>query len=83
MLGAKVVTADARLAVLYRLGKSVRDGANWRAQWSRPSLAPQDRSGIGGRFTVRRFDGEVSLTGKECPALAHPGGADEQSSLLP
>lgn len=79
MLGAKGVTADARLAVPFRLGKSVRDSANWRAQWSRPSLAPQDRFGIGGRFTVRRFDGEVSLTGKEFAAVAHPCGAAEQS----
>lgn len=36
--------------------------SEWRAQLNRTALTPQDRFGIGGRFTVRGFDGESSLT---------------------
>nr|WP_145544725.1 ShlB/FhaC/HecB family hemolysin secretion/activation protein [Variovorax boronicumulans] len=32
-----------------------------RAQWNRTPLAPPERFGIGGRYTVRGFDGESSL----------------------
>jgi len=34
-----------------------------RAQWNRTALTPQDRFAIGGRYTVRGFDGETSLMG--------------------
>jgi hemolysin activation/secretion protein len=37
---------------------------NWRAQWNQSPLVPQDRFAIGGRYTVRGFDGELSLTGE-------------------
>lgn len=61
----KVITADAQFAVPFKLGKQpLRYSANWRAQWNRTPLTPQDRFAIGGRFTVRGFDGEVSLTGE-------------------
>jgi hemolysin activation/secretion protein len=32
-----------------------------RAQWNHTPLAPPERFGIGGRYTVRGFDGETSL----------------------
>lgn len=35
-----------------------------RAQWNRTPLTPQDRFAIGGRYTVRGFDGETSLLGE-------------------
>lgn len=35
-----------------------------RAQWNRTPLTPQDRFAIGGRYTVRGFDGETSLMGE-------------------
>jgi hemolysin activation/secretion protein len=41
----------------------VRYSVNWRAQWNRTALTPQDRFAIGGRYTVRGFDGEGSLVG--------------------
>lgn len=42
-------------------------GAHWRynstlrAQWNRGTLPPQDQFSIGGRYTVRGFDGELTL----------------------
>ncbi|QGZ43058.1 hemolysin activation/secretion protein [Pseudoduganella flava] len=33
----------------------------WRGQWNRTPLVPQDRFSIGGRYTVRGYDGEASL----------------------
>lgn len=61
----KVITADAQLTVPFQLGhQPLRYSASWRAQWNRTPLTPQDRFAIGGRYTVRGFDGEVSLTGE-------------------
>jgi len=61
----KVVTADAQLTVPMQWGsQAVRYTGSWRAQWNRSRLVPQDRFSIGGRYTVRGFDGEVSLTGE-------------------
>jgi hemolysin activation/secretion protein len=34
---------------------------SWRAQWNRTPLVPQNRFSIGGRYTVRGFDGESIL----------------------
>lgn len=60
-----LITADVQLAVPFRLGRqSLRYTGSWRGQWNRTSLVPQDRFGIGGRYTVRGFDGEVSLSGE-------------------
>lgn len=60
-----LVTADARFGVPFRLGRqSLRYLAVWRAQWNRTPLVPQDRLSIGGRYTVRGYDGEASLTGE-------------------
>ncbi|MGO4264842.1 MULTISPECIES: ShlB/FhaC/HecB family hemolysin secretion/activation protein [Stenotrophomonas] len=61
----KVITADAQLSVPFQLGKQrLRYTAAWRAQWNRTPLSPQDRFAIGGRYTVRGFDGESSLSGE-------------------
>lgn len=61
----KVITADAQFTVPFKLGnQQLRYGANGRAQWNRTPLAPQDRFAIGGRYTVRGYDGEVALTGE-------------------
>lgn len=56
-------TADASLNSPFHLaGQSLRYSNNWRAQWNRSPLTPQDRFAIGGRNTVRGFDGESSLS---------------------
>lgn len=38
-------------------GHSLQYTGNWRTQRNRTALTPQDRFAIGGRFTVRGFDG--------------------------
>lgn len=42
-------------------GMRLRFSTAWHGQWNRTALTPQDRIGIGGRYTVRGFDGESSL----------------------
>lgn len=39
-------------------------GSQWRGQRERTPLTPQDRFAIGGRYSVRGFDGESSLIGE-------------------
>lgn len=61
----KLITADAQLSAPFELGKQrMRYTGAWRAQWNRTPLVPQDRFSIGGRYTVRGFDGEASLIGE-------------------
>lgn len=61
----QVVTADAQVAMPFHWGgQHLRYTGSWRAQWNHTPLTPQDRFSIGGRYTVRGFDGEVSLTGE-------------------
>jgi hemolysin activation/secretion protein len=58
----RLATADVSLNVPFKLGEQrLRYAGLWRAQWNRTQLTPQDRFGIGGRYTVRGFDGETSL----------------------
>jgi hemolysin activation/secretion protein len=59
----RLITADAQLTVPFQLGaQRLRYTAAWRAQWNRSPLSPQDRFAIGGRYSVRGFDGESSLS---------------------
>lgn len=37
----------------------------WRGQWSPGALVPQDRFSIGGRYSVRGFNGEYTLAGDQ------------------
>lgn len=61
----KVITTDAQLMIPFRAGSlRARYIGNWRAQWDRSPLVPQDHFSIGGRYTVRGFDGELTLTGE-------------------
>ncbi|HFI2153083.1 TPA: ShlB/FhaC/HecB family hemolysin secretion/activation protein, partial [Pseudomonas aeruginosa] len=61
----RIYNADAQLVLPLQWGKqSLRYIGSWRAQWNRSPLVPQDRFSIGGRYTVRGFDGEMSLTGE-------------------
>jgi hemolysin activation/secretion protein len=58
----QVTTADVSLnAPLAAAGQKLRYAASWRAQWNGTALTPPDRFAIGGRYTVRGFDGESSL----------------------
>ncbi len=38
--------------------------STWTAQWNKSALIQQDRFSIGGRYTVRGFDGELTLSGE-------------------
>lgn len=58
----RLITADLNLNAPFKLGtERLRYTALWRAQWARTPLTPQDGFAIGGRYTVRGFDGETSL----------------------
>jgi hemolysin activation/secretion protein len=56
----RLFNADISLNVPF--GRSIAYQSAWRAQWNRTALVPQDRFAIGGRYTVRGFDGESSLS---------------------
>jgi hemolysin activation/secretion protein len=61
---SEIITADAQLTLPFQLGNQrFRYIGSWRAQWSQMPLVPQDRFAIGGRYTVRGFDGELQLSG--------------------
>lgn len=55
----RLFNADVRLSM--PLGRAFAYQGAWRRQWNRTALVPQDRFAIGGRYTVRGFDGEASL----------------------
>lgn len=58
----KIITSDARVNAPFALGgQRLRYTGAWRAQWNRTPLVPQDRLAIGGRHSVRGFDGESVL----------------------
>lgn len=60
-----LIAADAQLNIPFDIAKQrFRYIASWRAQWNRTPLVPQDRFQIGGRYTVRGFDGESALLGE-------------------
>lgn len=76
--------ADASLQLPFALGaQPLRYSTQWRAQWQRTPLVPQDRFSIGGRHTVRGFDGEQTLSAdrgwlwRNELALAFGAGAHE------
>lgn len=58
----KIIKANAQLSIPFQIGEqSMRYQGSWRAQWNRTPLVSQDHFSIGGRFTVRGFDGEMTL----------------------
>jgi hemolysin activation/secretion protein len=57
-----IISAEASFIQPFKLGdQRLRYSGSWRAQWNRTPLVPQDRFSIGGRYTVRGFDGESVL----------------------
>ncbi|WP_159916852.1 ShlB/FhaC/HecB family hemolysin secretion/activation protein [Pantoea sp. 18069] len=58
----KLYIADLALTRPFEVaGKRLRFSTAWHGQWNKTALTPQDRIGIGGRYTVRGFDGESNL----------------------
>lgn len=59
----QIMLADMLVTIPFAVGEQrLRYSGNWRAQWNRTPLIPQDRFAIGGRYTVRGFDGENVLS---------------------
>jgi hemolysin activation/secretion protein len=57
-----VVLADATFSAPFTVaGRQLHYQGAWRGQHNRTTLIVQDRFAIGGRYTVRGFDGENSL----------------------
>jgi hemolysin activation/secretion protein len=80
----ELLSAEAQLNVPFAMaGQRLRYAGTWRGQWNRTALTPQDRFAIGGRYTVRGFDGEMSLSGdrgwlwrNELAWMAGPAGLE-------
>jgi hemolysin activation/secretion protein len=57
-----VILAEGNVNAPFQIfGQPLRYSASWRLQSNRTPLITQDRFAIGGRYTVRGFDGESSL----------------------
>jgi len=58
----KIITANLNVTYPFELGNHAFNFSSyWEAQWNKTPLVPQDRFSIGGRYTVRGFDGESTL----------------------
>ena len=61
----KIMTAAIELTKPFMLGEQPwQYQSSWNAQWNKTPLIAQDRFSIGGRYTVRGFDGELTLSGE-------------------
>lgn len=61
----KIIAASVSVTKPFQLGKqTLHFQSGWNAQWNKTRLIAQDRFSIGGRHTVRGFDGELSLSGE-------------------
>ncbi|URL05862.1 ShlB/FhaC/HecB family hemolysin secretion/activation protein [Avibacterium sp. 21-595] len=61
----KIITASVDINYPFYIGKQLLAfNTNWSAQWNKTPLIQQDRFSIGGRYTVRGFDGELTLSGE-------------------
>lgn len=58
----KIITANLNVNYPFELAsQKFNFNSYWEAQWNKTPLVPQDRFSIGGRYTVRGFDGESTL----------------------
>lgn len=58
----KIITADADLNLPFSIGKQTfAYDTSVHAQWNKTPLVQQDKLAIGGRYSVRGFDGELTL----------------------
>ena len=61
---APIWSADFRISYpFFLLDQPAQYRLNWRGQYASELLVPQDRFYIGGRYSVRGFDGEIMLSG--------------------
>ena len=58
-----LMVADTNFSIPFKLDdQSIRYDSSWRYQINGTALTPQDRFVIGGRYTVRGYDGESVLS---------------------
>lgn len=61
----KIINTSVSLTKPFSLGKQPwQYQTSLNTQWNKTSLIAQDRFSIGGRYTVRGFDGELTLSGE-------------------
>ncbi|HDR0629959.1 ShlB/FhaC/HecB family hemolysin secretion/activation protein [Pasteurella multocida] len=61
----EIIFASINFTQPFMLGKQYwQYQTAWSAQWNKTPLIAQDRFSIGGRYTVRGFDGELTLAGE-------------------
>lgn len=61
----KIWTAAADINIPFRIGRQhFAYDSSLHGQWNKTALTPQDKIAIGSRYTVRGFDGEMSLAGE-------------------
>jgi len=61
----QIISANAQWIIPFQAkSNTFRYISSWRVQWNRSTLVAQDRFAIGGRYSVRGFDGELTLTGE-------------------
>lgn len=61
----QIITVDAALMIPFTLGKQrLSYDSSFHGQWNKTPLITQDQVSIGGRYSVRGFDGEVTLMGE-------------------
>lgn len=61
---APLWSADIRINYPFAfLNQAAQYRVNWKGQYAPKVLVPQDRFYIGGRYSVRGFDGEIMLSG--------------------
>lgn len=61
----EIILASVNFTQPFMLGKQYwQYQTAWSAQWNKTPLIAQDRFSIGGRYTVRGFDGELTLAGE-------------------
>ena len=59
----KIISATADFNQPFQIGRQTfAYDTSIHAQWNKSPLTPQDKLAIGGRYTVRGFDGELSLS---------------------
>jgi hemolysin activation/secretion protein len=59
----QIISTQVALNVPFSVaGQALRYKGSWRAQWNQTPLIPQDRFAVGGRYTVRGFNGENTLS---------------------
>lgn len=61
----QIITASVDFSYPFTLAnQGFRFNTSWNGQWNRTPLVQQDKFSIGGRYTVRGFDGELTLSGE-------------------